>query len=80
MEVIISNKYQVVIPKAVRKNLDLKPGQRVRITNSPGGKITMETLDSPQEALRRYAGSIKKGPWGKDPVKYIRTVRGEWDS
>lgn len=29
--VIISPKYQVVIPKAVRETLKLKPGQRMRV-------------------------------------------------
>lgn len=31
MEVTVSSKYQVVIPKAVRKQLQIKPGQKVRV-------------------------------------------------
>jgi AbrB family looped-hinge helix DNA binding protein len=29
--VIVSPKYQVVIPKAIRETLKLKPGQRIRV-------------------------------------------------
>jgi AbrB family looped-hinge helix DNA binding protein len=29
--VILSPKYQVVIPKAIRETLKLKPGQRIRV-------------------------------------------------
>ncbi len=29
-EITISSKYQIVIPKAIREELSLKPGQRIR--------------------------------------------------
>ncbi len=34
--VILSPKYQVVIPKAVREALDLRPGQRLQIVEFSG--------------------------------------------
>lgn len=50
MEVILSPKYQVVIPKEVRKRLELKSGQRLQIIVR-GGTITL-VPDHPLKELR----------------------------
>ena len=50
MEVILSPKYQVVIPREVRKQLDLKSGQRLQIIVR-GEYITL-VPDRPLSALR----------------------------
>jgi AbrB family looped-hinge helix DNA binding protein len=50
MEVILSPKYQVVIPKEVRRRLKLKSGQRLQIIVR-GGTITL-VPDYPLEELR----------------------------
>ena len=50
MEVILSPKYQVVIPKEVRKQLELKSGQRLQIIVR-GGTITL-VPDHPIKELR----------------------------
>lgn len=50
MEVILSPKYQVVIPKEVRKRLELKSGQRLQIIVR-GGIITL-VPDHPLKELR----------------------------
>jgi len=50
MEVILSPKYQVVIPKEVRRRLKLKSGQRLQIVVR-GGTITL-IPDYPLEELR----------------------------
>lgn len=50
MEVIISPKYQVVIPKEVRRRLKLKSGQRLQIVVR-GGTITL-VPDCPLKELR----------------------------
>jgi len=46
--VTISPKYQVVIPRAVRDALGLKPGQRVQVIRC-GDRIEMLPLRSPRE-------------------------------
>ena len=50
MEVILSPKYQVVIPKEVRKQLKLKSGQKLQII-ARSGTITL-IPDYPLKELR----------------------------
>ena len=50
MEVILSPKYQVVIPKEVRRQLKLKSGQKLQIIVR-GGNITL-VPDYPFKELR----------------------------
>ena len=50
MEVILSPKYQVVIPKQVRKQLELKSGQKLQIIVR-GGTITL-VPDHPLKELK----------------------------
>ena len=60
MGVIISSKYQVVIPKEVRRQLKLKSGQRLHIVVR-GGTITL-VPDYPLEELRgRFKGMQTEG-------------------
>lgn len=87
MSLIISSKYQVVIPKAVRKQLALKPGQKVRVSATPDGRAILEKDDAPdiESVIKKYAGSLKVGEtaWGKagmDSASWLRKMRDEdWD-
>ena len=54
MEIVLSSKYQVVIPKEVRKQLKLKSGQRLQIVVR-GGIITLV----PDHSLEELRGSFK---------------------
>lgn len=68
----ISPKYQVVIPKNLRRELDIRPGQHLRIKRS-NKKLIIDT----ESVVDKYAGSMK-GAWGgEDPVKVIRRLRDE---
>ena len=60
MEVVVSPKYQVVIPKEIRRRLKLKSGQRVQIIVK-GGIITL-VPDYPLKELR----GLFKGIQSKD--------------
>ena len=51
---VVSPKFQVVIPKAVRREIGLKSGQVVQVI-SKGGVITMV----PDEPLERMRGFVK---------------------
>lgn len=87
MGLVVSSKYQVVIPKAVRKQLSIKPGQKVRVTATADGRAILEKEDSLDivAVIQKYAGSIKNSDteWGKagmDATDWIRKMRDEeWD-
>lgn len=53
-EVTISSKYQIVIPKEIREQLSLKPGQRVRAI-CLGERIELV----PIQDLKSAKGSLK---------------------
>jgi len=52
--VILSPKYQVVIPKSVRKNLKLRPGQKLQVVEYHG-KIEF----IPEKDIRELRGFLK---------------------
>ena len=75
METItLSTKYQLVIPKKLRRELNLKPGQKLRISKLKDGSLKLQS----KSALDEFVGSVK-GVWGEDPVAYIRKQRDEWE-
>jgi len=54
--VTISPKYQVVIPKAVRETMHLRPGQRVQVIEVDG--IINLIPERPMEDMRGFAKGI----------------------
>lgn len=54
VEVVISPKYQVVIPKQIRKQLALRSGQKVELVVK-AGLITLV----PERPLREFRGYLK---------------------
>ncbi len=74
MEVTVSSKYQVVIPKAVRQQLQIKPGQKVQV-KAKDKKVIIDT----ESVIEKYAGSLT-GVWGgEDPAQWLRRQRDAWD-
>ena len=63
MEVTVSSKYQVVIPKAVRKQLQIKPGQKVRVER----KAKTIVIDT-SSVVEKYAGSLTSVCGDTDPA------------
>lgn len=73
----VSSKYQIVIPKELRKKLNIKPGQRLAIELNKSNDVVIQTGTTPLEELgKKYGG---RNIWGKDPVATIRKMRDEWD-
>ena len=88
MNTTVSTKYQIVIPKAVRKQLGIKPGQKMQVSAGLDGVILVQP-DMPQDfeaLIRRSKGIIKTAdtPWGKagiDAAEWLSNERNEpWRS
>ena len=80
----VSPKYQIVIPKAVRKQLNIRPGQKMRVEARSDGSIIVKNSNDPVgfDELSKYAGSLDtaKTAWGKqgiDPATWVRKQRDE---
>jgi AbrB family looped-hinge helix DNA binding protein len=56
---LVSTKYQVVIPKQVRREVGLKSGQTVQVI-AKNGIITL-VPDQPLTAMRGFLKGMKKG-------------------
>ena len=74
--VTISSKHQIVIPKEIRRKLNMKPGQKLRVNENERGQVVIEPNSVVDEYFGMFAG---KEIWGKDPVATIRKMRDEWD-
>lgn len=78
MEVKMSSKNQIVIPKAVRQQLGLVPGDRLHIKPGSKGIATITKAPSLREELDRIRRMSP--PSNIDAVKVVRALRDEWDS
>lgn len=56
-QAVVSTRYQVMIPRAIRRDIGLKSGQVVQIF-AKGGVITM-VLDQPISRMRGYLKGMK---------------------
>ncbi|HRE40651.1 MAG TPA: AbrB/MazE/SpoVT family DNA-binding domain-containing protein [Ignavibacteria bacterium] len=55
--VTVSPKYQVVIPKEIRKKLKLKPGQKLQITEFGDG-LFYSPVKNPDDILGIFEGVV----------------------
>ncbi|MEK7059504.1 MAG: hypothetical protein AAB971_01980 [Patescibacteria group bacterium] len=80
MQVKVSAKHQVVIPKAARKKLRLSnTGAYMVVKNVTPTEITFAKVSPDKTGIMQYAG-ILKNEWGKNPVATLRKIRDEeWD-
>lgn len=76
--VTVGPKYQVVIPKEVRKNeKGLQPGAKVTVDRTRKGIITIKTARKTWSD-ENY-GALKKYWKGIDPIAEVEKMRDEWD-
>lgn len=70
----LSSKSQITIPAWVRKKLGIGPGSRlaVRVEDE---RILLERVE---DSVLRLEGALR-GVYGKDPDRYIRGLRREWE-
>ena len=73
----ISSKYQIVIPREARKNLNLKAGDKliVKVNNE-------KIIIYPQpKSYAKYSLGLGKETWrGIDATEYVRKERETWKS
>ena len=55
---LLSPKYQVVIPKEIRKTLNLKPGQRLNVIEKDG-HIELRPILTPEQLIGFLKGKTK---------------------
>lgn len=74
----VGSKYQIVIPREVRKKVPLlKPGSKVKV--SANNKVVSITPSSPKSWSERYMGIAKKDWKNIDTTKYLESLRNEWE-
>lgn len=77
-QVTVGTKYQIVIPKEVRKKIkELKPGSKVRVYQS--GKNTLSIDLDPQGWVERNAGLMTEAWKNIDPIAELKKGRDEWE-
>ena len=77
-QVTVGTKYQIVIPKEVRKKVKgLRPGSKVSVRLTDEATITVKT--SSKNWVERTRGIAKKAWEGIDTTKYLENLRNEWD-
>lgn len=85
--VIVGSRYQIVIPKRVRRQIKaIKPGAKVVVKARGNGKIEVEPDKSEEEAIKdmkawikKYAGSGTEAWKDVEATEYIRKLRDEWE-
>ena len=76
--VTVGSRYQIVIPKEVRKKLKgLRPGAKVGLRVSNENTATLNT--EPKSWLERTRGMMRNAWKGIDTTKYLEELRNEWD-
>lgn len=78
-QVTIGPKYQIVIPKEIRKKVKgIKPGKKVGVyTHDEGKSITVEL--NPQGWVDRTYGLMKDAWKDIDPIAEVEKMRDEWE-
>lgn len=80
MEVTVSDKYQVVIPKEARKKLGIKPGEKIIVEKISKDSITYRREPTMRELLDRSRGTMKNTPWRKEGIDAAVWIRRERDN
>lgn len=76
----VSTKYQVVIPKAIRRKINLKPGQKMDVDLAGEQIILSRTKQAKKLNWPHDHIKLLKNAWKDvDPKKYIEEERNSWD-
>jgi AbrB family looped-hinge helix DNA binding protein len=70
----VSSKYQIVIPRDVREQMDLHEGQTVYVERINDNELRLST----KSVVERFAGRFGD-LWGADPMETLKRERAESD-
>lgn len=74
----VGTKYQIVIPKEVRKNIRaLKPGSKVTVKSVDNETITIKAEE--KSWVERTEGIMSKAWENIDPIAELEKMRDEWE-
>lgn len=77
-QVTVGAKYQIVIPKEVRKKIKgLRPGSKVIVGSVDEQTITVKKVE--KNWLDRTQGIAKEAWKNIDTTKYLEKLRNEWE-
>lgn len=77
-QVTVGTKYQIVIPKEVRKRVkSLKPGTKVSVQSIDEDTIAIKT--NPQDWVERLSGMMTEAWKDVDPIAEVKKMREEWE-
>ena len=77
-QVTIGTKYQIVIPKEIRKKInEIKPGAKVGVYLNGKNMISIKT--NPQGWVERTSGMMTEAWKDIDPIAEIEKGRDEWE-
>jgi len=69
-EIKVTSKGQVTIPKKLREEMGLKPGDYIEIKENEVGYIINKKID--KEKIEKYVGILKEDKNSDDVVKELR--------
>jgi AbrB family looped-hinge helix DNA binding protein len=75
IQTLVSSKYQIVIPKKVRKQISVKPGQRLNVYLAGDQIILSPKRNWPNDYLKDL-----RGLWRSIDIKtFVEMERNSWD-
>lgn len=80
LQALVSTKYQIVIPKAVRKKTQVKPGQKLSVY-TVADRIVLAPIGTPKLIWPRDHIEILSGMWkDEEEIKtYLKKERNSWE-
>lgn len=71
----IGSKYQIVIPKGIRQEMNIKPGQKLYIDATPDGTVYL--IVPPPNWSNQNFGALKKYWKGINMIEEVERIRNE---
>ncbi len=76
LQTLVSSKYQIVIPKAVRKKISIKPGQKLNVYLIDDKIMLTPKRIWPQDYIKELRGLWKN----TNPIDFLEQDRNSWDA